>query len=110
MEIVISARIGSNVIDISTVRKSEKERLLAGECAHQAMAMDPILSLISCLDCGAQLNPIEWFVSKSELFVEMRRQQLADYEAAEQKIKNLTQTECQHCGKITPILLNETGR
>jgi ribosomal protein S27E len=103
MEIDFSAQLGSKVIDIAVRRKTQKQRVLAGECGHNIVVMDPILSSIECRACGDHLNPIEWFISMAEAWGEIRQAQLAELEAAEEKLQQLTQTTCQHCGQVTPI-------
>jgi DNA-directed RNA polymerase subunit RPC12/RpoP len=77
-----------------------KKRTAPGDCLHRKVFVDPLFSVLSCRDCGAELNPFEWISALIEGGTDMLVQL--------KKYKALNEIICEHCGKRTPLPPLET--
>lgn len=97
-KVEISGVDGAKIISIEVARH---RKLLEG-CKHIRVEVDRSLSTLTCLDCGRQVNPVEYIAYLAEEWkrIEYRIEQ---YKALEEKHAQRTRTKCMHCGKFTPV-------
>ncbi len=91
-----------NVISIEVARRNMRERQMRRQCTHHRIAVDTSLSHLKCLDCGADLNPVEWVAMMAE---EWHRIQILyeGYKQARQELSEKQRVRCKHCGQMTPV-------
>ncbi len=92
----------TNVISIEVVRRSRIEKKLRAECTHIRTSVNVELNHLTCLDCGAHLNAVEWIAQLAEEWDRIQRM-TAEYRAAAEKHEQRTRTKCRHCGQFTPV-------
>ena len=94
----ITGMDGSKVISIEVAR----HRKLKDGCKHIRVEVDRSLSTLTCLDCGREVNPVEYVAYLAEEWkrIEYMMKQYKDLEANH---RERTRTKCMHCGKMTPV-------
>ena len=75
----------------------------AKDCKHTRIDVDEKLWMITCQDCGKQLDPIKFIVdiANKQECLEFR---LDELERIKQEALSKTRCKCVHCGNITPIV------
>ena len=90
------------VISIEVVRQSRIERHYRKTCPHCNVKADTARTYLTCRDCGADLNPIEWIAQNKEYLNQIVRE-AQNYNDAVAKYEKRSRTKCQHCGEMTRI-------
>jgi hypothetical protein len=71
-------------------------------CPHKRAVVDPKLAELTCADCNAKLNPVEFLVmlaNQSNAWdFELKRIETARAELAARKV-----CRCTRCGQMTPV-------
>jgi hypothetical protein len=73
-----------------------------GGCQHKRAIVDPKLALLTCADCAAALNPIEFLIGlahQESLF----KHQLDSIAKARQEMDERKRCRCTKCGEWTEI-------
>lgn len=93
---------GGNVISIEVFRRNRQQRKIYEQCTHGRISVDTALVHLTCLDCGALLNPVEWVASLADEWDRITR--MTDrYKEEVAKFEKRTRTKCIHCEKFTPV-------
>ena len=89
------------------VRLKDNSKLVAlanpyGGCQHRRSIVDRKLAELTCADCGAKLNPIEYvaMLAGQENAWEWRTESLKQAAA---KVEERKRCRCTKCGEITEI-------
>lgn len=71
-------------------------------CQHKRAIVDPKLLEVTCADCNAKLNPIQFLVmlANEETMWQHRQMQ---FKVAAQKLDERKRCRCTHCGEWTEI-------
>lgn len=93
---------GAKVISLEVVRASRQSRMMSQQCPHHNCKLDASHTVLSCKDCGKDLNPIEWIVMMTEEWAYVQRL-FEQYREMKSRYEGKTRCRCEHCGKLTKI-------
>jgi len=99
-----------NVTELPMRKKAARKQHLTmamrpGACRHVHTQIDVEKSELLCLDCKEKLNPIQW-LAKISTHERNAFENIKEWRALAQSIKDKCHTKCRYCGKMTPIRTN----
>lgn len=104
---------GKTVISLDVVRENMVTRnaVVGSSCSHMSVEVDPIKATIECRDCKAALSPVEWIYQLIEYWQhvtymhESANRSRAAMELQAKKLERKSKCKCQHCGRVTRVVL-----
>lgn len=100
---------GHKVISLEVVRKNFESRAQFDKCAHANVRVDVMLAHLHCVDCSAELNPVEWIGALGEYWQHVeylyerltaQREEIAQLDKALELKRRAT---CEHCQRVTRV-------
>jgi uncharacterized Zn finger protein len=92
----------TNVISLEKKRRE----FLKERCKHNKLIVDEGLAMLTCGDCGEQLDPM-WILArmakKEETLQRKLYQQYVRLCNIEAAVRRKVRTKCKHCGRVTPV-------
>lgn len=91
--------------DVSNVIKLERVKWQFKSCEHKQCEVDVRKNELTCLSCGARINPV-WYL---DMLSEAWDRTSTGNEARRELIKTIEERnrcKCTHCGKMTKIIRN----
>lgn len=88
--------------DGTTFRMKEAFKYDSAKCPHTSVEIDPILSNLTCEQCGSEINPIAWLdrLRNDRARWDYQREEL---EKARRRYESKKTTRCEHCNKVTRV-------
>ncbi|HAV2807573.1 hypothetical protein [Acinetobacter baumannii] len=78
------------------------------KCQHAQVAIDTKALELTCMKCGAKVNPVMWikdtmkYWSRQQTKITEQKKQISE---DLEELKKRARTKCQHCNKMTAINL-----
>lgn len=109
MRIELGDEKGKPVISLTVVRSRSVAAMQ--RCEHWQVEVDTRLAELTCQDCKARLNPVEWIARLAERWHVVEQQHefwnraRVQAEAIREALEKKARTRCQHCQRVTRVSL-----
>lgn len=90
-----------NVISIEVAR-ARNLMFKESSCQHLAVKIDRLEAMLSCSDCGKEINPIEWIAFLAEHWGRIQ-ELMRRYHEAKVSFEAKQRCRCEHCGQLTKV-------